>query len=200
MPKRLLLLALLAAGCSRGVARDITLGAAGPWDEPYGRMNRLGIQLAMDEINATPEWRRHPLRVVFRNDSGDGVKATMIARQFLDSSDVLAVIGHVNSGAMVAAARVYDRGLPALATTASSPALTGISRWTFRVISSDSANGLTIGQFMARKGDRRAAILYENNSYGRGLADAFRRGFGGDLVGIDPIAEGADQNFEPYVT
>ena len=163
-------------------------------------MNRLGIELAVDQIDAQPEWRGHPLHVVFRNDSGDGVRATAIAKQFLDSAAVLAVIGHVNSGAMVAAARVYDRGLPAVATTASSPELTGISRWTFRVISSDSMNGLTIGRFMAQKGDRRAAVLYENNSYGRGLADAFRHGFGGDVVSMDPIAEGADQDFEPYVT
>lgn len=200
VPKRLLLLTLLVVGCSRAPSGDIVLGAAGPWDEPYGRMNRLGIELAVDEINAQPGWRQHPLRVIFRNDSGDGVKATAIAKQFLDSADVLAVIGHVNSGAMVAAARVYDQGLPAVATTASSPALTGISRWTFRVISSDSMNGLTIGRFMSQKGDRRAAILYENNTYGRGLADAFRRGFSGEVLSIDPIAEGAQQDFEPYVT
>lgn len=200
VPKRLLLLAFILVGCSRAPSREIVLGAAGPWDQPYGRMNRMGIELAVDQINAQPDWRQHPLRVIFRDDAGDGVRATTTAQEFLDSAEVLAVIGHVNSGAMVAAARVYDRGLPAVATTASTPALTGISPWTFRVISSDSMNGLTIGRFMAEKGDRRAAILYENNTYGRGLADAFRRGFGGDVVSMDPVAEGGKQDFEPYVT
>ncbi len=178
----------------------VTLGAAGPWDEPNGKMNKMGIDLAIDEINARPEWRQHPLRVLFRNDSGDGVKATAIAKEFLDSANVVAVIGHVNSGAMVAAARVYDKGLPAVATSASSPALTGISHWTFRVTSSDSVNGLTIGHFMTQLGRKRASILYENNAYGRGLADAFRRGFKGEVVSTDPIAAGSEQNFEPYVT
>jgi branched-chain amino acid transport system substrate-binding protein len=47
---------------------------------------------------------------------------------------------------------------------------------------------------------KRAVILYENNSYGRGLADNFRRAFGGQVLSFDPIAEGTDQNFEPYVS
>jgi branched-chain amino acid transport system substrate-binding protein len=101
---------------------------------------------------------------------------------------------------MVAAAQVYDGHLPAVATTATSPALTGISRWAFRVSASDSTNGIDIAQFAARLGRKRAAILYENNTYGRGLADAFRRGFAGQVVSMDPIAEGKDQAFEPFVS
>jgi branched-chain amino acid transport system substrate-binding protein len=60
-------------------------------------------------------------------------------------------------------------------------------------------NGLEIARFVMRRGRRRAAILYENNAYGRGLADAFVRGFKGEIVSNDPIAEGA-QDFEPFVT
>jgi branched-chain amino acid transport system substrate-binding protein len=50
-----------------------------------------------------------------------------------------------------------------------------------------------------RLGHRRAAVLYENNAYGRGLTDAFERGFKGEIVSVDPIAEGAQQDFEPFV-
>ena len=135
-------------------------------------MNRKGIELAVDEINALPERRGSPLKIIYRDDEGDGQKATRIAQEFVDSLDVLAVVGHVNSGAMVSAAQVYDGHLAAVATTATSPALTGISPWAFRVISSDSANGIDIARFATRLGLKRAAILYENNTYGRGLADA----------------------------
>jgi branched-chain amino acid transport system substrate-binding protein len=95
---------------------------------------------------------------------------------------------------MVAAAQVYDDGnLAAVATSASSPDLTGISKWVFRVISSDSANGADMARFAIRTGHKRAAILYENDNYGRGLADAFRRNFTGEIVDIDPIrADAAD--------
>ena len=36
-------------------------------------------------------------------------------------------------------------------------------------------------------------------SNGRGLADAFRTAFRGEVISIDPIAEGADQDFEPHI-
>src|SRR5581483_4750316 len=157
-------------------------------------------ELAMEEINASPEWQRRHLDVLFADDSGNGVRASKVAQDFVDSAKVVAVVGHVNSGAMVSAAHVYDKHLAAIATTATSPALTGVSPWAFRVIASDSANGITIARFADKQGRKRAAVLYENNAYGRGLVDSFRRNFHGEIIGIDPIGESADQSFEPFVT
>jgi len=198
--KRFLLMLTLLAGCSRGANGPLTFGAAGPWKEGYGAMNRRGIELALQEINARPERAGSPLKILFEDDEGSGQTASRIAQQFVDSKEVVAVVGHVNSGAMVAAAQVYDGRLAAVATTATSPALTGISPWAFRVISSDSSNGHDIAKFASALGRTRAAILYENNTYGRGLADAFRRGFGGRVISMDPIASGADQPLDAYVT
>jgi branched-chain amino acid transport system substrate-binding protein len=200
-PRRSLSAALLfLAACSAGDARPIVLGAAGPWTEAYGAMNKRGIELALLHLNARAEHKARPVEVVFRDDQGSGAKAAAIAQEFVENPTVLAVVGHVNSGAMVAAAKVYDGKLPAVATTATSPELTGISPWTFRVISSDSANGLQLARFAAKLGRRRVAILYENNSYGRGLTESFRRHFTGQVVSSDPIGDGGDQNFEPFVS
>ena len=203
MRKRLLITATVASlllACRSTTGSSIVLGAAGPWTEDYGAMNRRGIELAVDELNARSASKAPRVQVVFRDDAGDGMRAAAIAQEFVNRRDIVAVVGHVNSGAMVAAARVYDGQLAAVATTASTPALTGISPWTFRVISSDSTNGLAIARFVMRRGRRRAAILYENNAYGRGLTDAFVRGFKGEVVSEDPIAEGGAQDFEPFVT
>jgi branched-chain amino acid transport system substrate-binding protein len=186
-------------GCSRSSSGSLTFGAAGPWKEGYGAMNRRGIELAVSQINARPERAGNPLQIRYEDDEGSGENASRIAQRFVDAPEISAVIGHVNSGAMVAAAQVYDGRLAAVATTATSPALTGISSWTFRVISSDSSNGYDIARFANQLGRSRAAILYENNTYGRGLADAFRRAFAGRVVSMDPIAEGKDQRFDAYV-
>jgi branched-chain amino acid transport system substrate-binding protein len=193
-------LALLACGGS-GANGIVRFGAAGPWNEAYGAMNRRGMELAYDQIKARADYDQHPVEIDWQNDMADGQKATTIARHFVTDPSVVAVIGHVNSGTEVAAAKVYDGGqLVSVATTATSPALTGISPWVFRVISSDSTNGMAMARFAGGQlGKRRAAILYENNAYGRGLADAFRRNFAGTVVAFDPIGEGA-QNFEPYVS
>jgi branched-chain amino acid transport system substrate-binding protein len=199
MMKRLLLVTMLATA-SCGTSGSLTFGAAGPWKEGYGAMNRRGIELALAEINARPERAGAPLRIDFQDDEGSGQVASRIAQRFVDSKEVVAVVGHVNSGAMVAAAQVYDGHLAAVATTATSPSLTGISHWAFRVIASDSSNGSDIAAFAGRLGRKRAAILYENNTYGRGLADAFRRDFAGSVISMDPMGEGADQPLDAYVS
>ncbi len=196
--KKLLFIVAVAA-CTRAPSGTVTFGAAGPFSQAYGLANKQGIQLALDEINASWGAQRH-LEIIFADDSGNGARASTIAQGFVDDMRIMAVVGHVNSGAMVSAARVYDTHLAAVATTATSPSLTGISPWAFRVIPSDSANGMTIARFVNKLGRKRAAVLYENNAYGRGLADNFRDSFAGQIITIDPIGESADQNFEPYVS
>ncbi len=191
---------LMLTACGSGGGAPIVLGAAGPWAEAYGAMNKRGVELALEHLNARAEHKKRPVEVVFRDDQGNGAKATAVAQEFVDNPTVLAVIGHVNSGAMVAAAKVYDGHLPAVATTATSPDLSGISPWTFRVISSDSANGLQLAKFATKLGRRRVAILYENNAYGRGLTESFTRNFTGHVVSIDPVSDAGNQNFEPFVS
>jgi branched-chain amino acid transport system substrate-binding protein len=194
-----LLALLLAVSCGGRGGDTITVGAAGPWTTGYGTNNRRGIDLAIEEINREGGIDGRRLVLLARDDDANGEKATAIAREFVSNPDVVAVIGHINSGTMVNAARVYDGHLPAIATTASSAELSGISRWTFRVIPSDSVSSIEIARFASRRGWRRAAILYENDSYGRGLAASFQRNFEGEVISLDPIPSG-DTDLEPFVS
>jgi branched-chain amino acid transport system substrate-binding protein len=194
---------VLLAACHRDPG-SFTIGAAGPWKESYGVMTRRGIDLAVEEINHTGGIRGVPLRIIAKDDEADANRATAIAQEFVRDNHVLAVVGHVTSGAMLAAAKVYDGELTAVATSASSPDLTGVSPWIFRVISSDSLNGVGLGRFASQIGGtdplmKHAAVLYENDAYGRGLADAFRRNFRGTIVSFDPIDDGLT-NAEPLVS
>lgn len=194
----IVVLASTLLGCSAG-SGPVILGAAGPWKEGYGASTRLGIELAVAELNAGGGIGGRPVEIRYKDDDADGATAAAVAEEFVANDSVLAVVGHVTSGAMVAAARVYDGRIAAVATTATSPDLTGLSPWAFRVISSDSTNGLDLARFATRLGRRRAAILYENDSYGRGIVDAFRRNFAGSVVSIDPIpADGS--GVEPYIS
>jgi branched-chain amino acid transport system substrate-binding protein len=190
-------LAIALAACGRET-RPVTLGAAGPWNSAYGALARRGIDLAVDEINASGGIHGRPLRVLARDDQGTGSKAVEVAQEFVANPDVLGVVGHLSSSAMLAAARVYDTQLAAVPTSATSPDLTGISRWVFRVIPSDSVTGIDLAHFAARLGRHRAAILYENDSYGRGLAEAFEKSFDGTIVSVAPIDPLAT-TYEPYI-
>lgn len=195
-------LLLAATACSpgnQGGGAPYTIAAAGPWQLSHGRNTRLGIELAVKEINDAGGVSGHKLVVKEADDRADGATAAQVAQKFVDDPAVSAVVGHVTSGAMVAAVQIYDGHLAAVATSASSPDLTGISKWAFRVISSDSANGADMAKFAMRTGHKRAAILYENDNYGRGLADAFRKNFDGEIIDIDPI-RGDAANREVFIS
>lgn len=188
---------LLLAACGDESA-PLYIGAAGPWSRDVGAATRRGIELAIEEIDAAGGVHGRKVQAVMRDDGGDGARAAAIAQEFVDG-DVLGVIGHVNSGPTIAAAKVYDGHVAMIATSATSPVLSGLSPWAFRVIASDSINGDMIARFATKLGHKRAAIIYENDSYGRGLAAAFYRRFGGEIVSVDPIAPDAT-DLEPYVS
>ncbi|HUQ79599.1 MAG TPA: ABC transporter substrate-binding protein [Gemmatimonadaceae bacterium] len=195
-------LRLLAIGCVLSACRRdsamYTIASAAPSNEAYGVMSRQGTELAVDAINKRGGIRSHRLALVRVDDDGTGTRAAAVAQELVDADSILAVVGHANSSATVAAARVYDGQLAAVSPSASTPEITGLSPWLFRVIPSDSVNGQDLARFATSLGHERAAILYENNSYGRGLADAFRRAFRGDVTSLEPVAVDGKE-VEPYL-
>jgi branched-chain amino acid transport system substrate-binding protein len=177
----------------------IVIATAGPWLQPNGASHKRGVELAVAEINAAGGIGGRKVELIERDDDGTGTRAAAIAQEFVGNDSILAVVGHVNSGAMVSAARVYDGHLPAVSSTASSPDLTGVSSWVFRVIASDSVTGAQLARFAGSLGARRAGVLYENNAFGRGLAEPFRRHYPGTLIAFDPVPSDGRADVEPYV-
>lgn len=190
----------MAAACADGAGEPVVFGLAGPLSESYGASMRDGAMLAREEINAAGGIRGRRLELLARDDSADARRAIAIADEFVGDPSVVAVVGHVNSSTTTAAAAVYQRGLAAVATSATSPAISGLGEWIFRVASSDSANAVQLAR-LAREIDAPTAVLYANDDYGRGLAQSFRgalRDQGGAIVESDPYLE-ETQDFRPYL-
>jgi branched-chain amino acid transport system substrate-binding protein len=150
LSKAVLTLTLLALSACAARKDPYVVGAAGPWKQGYGLQNLQGVQLAAEEINKAGGINGHAFQVIERDDEGDGALASKIAQEFVRNRKISAVIGHVNSSGMLASARIYDGRLAAVATSATSPDLTGISSWVFRIISSDSLNGVALATFASR--------------------------------------------------
>jgi branched-chain amino acid transport system substrate-binding protein len=193
-----LLFAVTLGACGSDSA-PVVIATSGPWGAANGAMHKRGVDLAVDHINGAGGINGQKVKLVDRDDEANGMKAAQIAAEFVADPSILAVVGHVNSGAMMAAAPVYDGNLAAISSTASSPDLTGISSWVFRVISSDSVSAIHMAQFARDAGKQRAAILYENNAFGRGLMDPFRRNFRGTMLSSDPIPSDGKADLEPYI-
>lgn len=162
-------------------------------------LTKDGIDLAVEEVNAKGGVNGRPVRIRYVDDHRSGTLGAVVADSLVKDPSVLAVIGHVNSPALIAAAPLYDGHLVAVSSAATAPELSGISPWVFRLVPSDSLSGRAIGRFAAGlKPGARVAILYENDAYGRGLSRAFRAGFTGVIVASEPLDE-KPATFESYV-
>lgn len=159
----------------------------------YGVSVREGAELAVEEANARGGIGGRRIELVVHDDAGDEARAIEVASALVADRSILAVIGHVNSGTSRAAARIYNdenNPLLELSPTATSAELSGAGRWTFRVCPTDLRHGPALAQWArAGLGRSRAAVLYANDAYGRGMLESFASAFrsgGGDVVTTDP--------------
>jgi branched-chain amino acid transport system substrate-binding protein len=150
------------------------------------------------EVNTAGGIAGRPLQIRWVDDDASGIRAVPVAESLVADRTVLAVIGHESSAAMLAAARVYDGQMAAVSPSATSPDLSGISHWVFRITPSDSTNGQALARFALALGARRIAVLYENDAYARGLAHAFRRHVADRALISEPIPTSAP-TYEPYI-
>ncbi len=197
-------LAAFAIGCGSGASTGDTLrlGLATPLEQYIGARTLRGAELARDQLNADGGVRGKAIELLAVTDSASAQRAISVADRFLNDPSVIAVIGHSTSGATLAAASIYNRGLTAVSPTATSPQITDAGDWIFRMASSDAANSAGLARFAIRELGTRAAILYANEPYGRGLREGFGTAYragGGELIEEYPYIEGTTQDFEAYL-
>src|SRR5437879_9036799 len=196
---------LSVTACTGASSREpIVLGLAGPFSQPRGVSMRHAAELAVKEINAHGGIRGQPLALRIMDDSGRPEVAIRIAQQLSDDPSVVAVIGHLNSSASLAAGRIYGearRPLVMISPSASSPDLSGINPFVFRACPSDLSHGAQLARYARRMlNARRVGVIYLDDDYGRGLRLRFateRGRVGGHVVEEDPMLS-TTSRLEPY--
>lgn len=203
--------ALLAVGCGEEQTEGIHLGVAGPMQQANGRSMHNAAIMAVEEINRDGGVRGRPLQLLVKDDRGTAEGAIEAALSLRDNPSVVAVVGHIGSAATHAAAEIYNEpgnGLVELSPASSSPRISNAGPWTFRVCPTDLQHGGSLAeQAHGLLGVRRAAVLYENDTYGRGVLETFAAAFeqlGGTVVARDPLLPGrsseeAQGDVDPYL-
>lgn len=160
-----------------GEPADIYIGLVAPMTGPQAHLGKdmeNGARLALDEINATqPVLDGKPVTFALRveDDQADPKTATVVAQKLADEG-VKAVIGHLNSGTSIPAARIYaEAGIPQISPCATAVAYTQQGfKTTFRLMANDAQQGRAIGQYATQLG-KRVAVIDDRTAYGQGLAD-----------------------------
>lgn len=163
------------AHLGRASEGDIVVAAVWPFQWRAEMRFAEGLQMAVDEVNASGGIRGRRLKLRMEDDRGSVNDGMLVAQKLADDPEVAAVIGHLNSYVTVPAAAVYDAaGLVLVAPASTDPALTGKGYGrVFRIIPTDRQTGRQMADFAASKGYRRVAVYYVRNQYGRALANAF---------------------------
>src|SRR3989442_10815476 len=153
---------------------------------------RQAAELAVAEINGKGGVKGRPLKLRVADDSGREDTAVRVAEELYRDPDVVAVVGHLTSGTTIAAARVYGGGtspVPVISPSASSPDLSGMNPYFFRVCPSDLSHGPELARFARQSlGAKRAGVVYINNDYGRGI----RKTFAGEFTRLGRVVVAAD--------
>lgn len=198
MKSRLTTIALLGwiAAAAPALA-DIQIGAAGPFSGPnasLGEQLRRGVQMAVDDINATGGISGERLAVTFTDDGCDPRKAVDAATGFV-SQGVKAVIGHYCSGASIPASKVYEKASVVMITPASThPKLTDEGGWNvIRLVPRDDEEASAAARLVLEKfAGRKVAVLNDQAAADKALAARFRATLA--AAGVTPVV---DDSYKP---
>lgn len=138
----------------------------------YGLSHKNGFELAREEINKAGGIKGQQIDALFHDDTGDPKQAAAGAQKFADQKNIVAIVGSALSSNTLAMVPITDKAkLPHSVVSSSTPKLSGISPYFFRMAVQDAQIGVLMGDLMAQKlKASKVAILYPNNDFGKGLA------------------------------
>ena len=189
------------AGESAEKGEPIKIGVAGAHTgdlASYGLPTVKAAELVISQVNEEGGVLGRPVELVIEDDVCKPEVAANIAAKLV-GEEVVAVIGHICSGATKAALGIYkDSEIIAISPSATNPPLTQSGDYPnfFRTIAPDDAQArLEVDFAVDELGFSKIAVLHDKGDYGKGLAE-FARDFitaesGAEVVLYEGITPGA---------
>lgn len=176
-------LAVLAGTASAQDVQVVKIGHVAPMSGAqahYGKDNENGARMAVEDLNTQNiviGGKKIKWELAAEDDAADPKQGTAAAQKLCDAK-VAGVVGHLNSGTTIPAAKVYnDCGIPHITGAATNPNLTKPGyKTTYRIISNDNALGAGLAFYAADTLKlKRVAVIDDRTAYGQGVADVFKK-------------------------
>lgn len=196
MTKRWLLCAVAAAAgiatAGAASAEGLKIGAVVPLTgdlQAYGETAVNGFNLAINQINAAGGVNGGPVTISITDSQTNPQQGVDAAQRLVTGERVNALVGALASGVTIPIAQSVAKvqRVPQVSGASTSPVITTLDDddFLFRTVPSDAGQGIGLAELASQRGVEKVAILYVNNDYGRGLAEAFSDSFkekGGEVV------------------
>jgi ABC-type branched-subunit amino acid transport system substrate-binding protein/basic membrane lipoprotein Med (substrate-binding protein (PBP1-ABC) superfamily) len=193
-------------GCERPAAGvlNVRIGHVAPLTGPIahlGQDNENGARLAVEDLNAKCLRIGEKLakfELVPQDDAGDPATGNLVAQRLV-AMRVNGVVGHLNSGTTIPAAKIYrDAGIVQLSPSSTNPRYTRLGYSTaFRMLADDQRLGQVLGRYAVEVAEgKRVVIVDDRTAYGEGVADAFQAGVlkaGGKVLRRDVVNQYATE-------
>ncbi len=175
MRKLLLLSGILFLFTYAASAADIKIGLSAPLTGSYaseGQEAKQVVDLLAAEVNAKGGVLGQKVVVITEDDGGDA-RTAGLAAQKLVSQGVVAVIGTYGSSVTEPTESIFnDAGIPQIAYGSTAIRLTGHGyKMFFRTCPRDDEQAKVGVQWINHLGSKKIAILHDNSTYAKGLAD-----------------------------
>jgi branched-chain amino acid transport system substrate-binding protein len=178
--RKTLLSTIALFGLSTGLAHaQIKIGVAGPLtgsNAAFGAQLKTGADLAVSDINAAGGLLSQKLMEIPADDACDP-KQAVTAANTLVTDGVVMVAGHFCSSSSIPASAVYtDAGVIEISPASTNPKYTDQGTpFTFRTCGRDDQQGLVAAKYIYKHFPKaRVAVLDDNSTYGKGIADQVR--------------------------
>ena len=187
------------AGCAKIPAgQTIRIGMGAPMtgdNAQFGIDISQGAKIAVTDAGNLQGWK---FELVTQDDGGTGEGGAAVANKLVADPTVVAIEGHIFSGATAAAIPIYEKAMiPMLSPSATNPDLTkpdpktGVVNKVFnRIPFTDAQQGKFAAQYLASKLNvKKLAILHDGQAYGKGLAEVVQSTFSslGTVTSFDAI-------------
>ncbi|HVE20445.1 MAG TPA: ABC transporter substrate-binding protein [Acidocella sp.] len=177
--------AFVALGCAATASAQaqIKIGVAGPLtgsNAAFGEQLKTGADLAIADINAAGGINGQKLKEIAVDDACDP-KTAVSAANTLVSDGVVMVDGHFCSASSIPASKVYsDNGIIEISPGSTNPKYTDEgSPFIFRTCGRDDEQGKVAAVYISEHfKNAKIAVLDDNSTYGKGIADQVRANLG----------------------
>lgn len=164
--------AVLYVGCNRRENESVRIGSVLSLSGTlanYGELEKRGFDLAVERVNQAGGVNGRRLEIAYEDSALDPKRAISAYNKLVSVDRVPIIVGCVGSSVCLAVAPLATRDhIVVMSAGATSPNLSGVSPFFFRVAPSDTQGAAVLADWVLDQGGKKIAILYLENDYGLG--------------------------------